>query len=206
MNAVQLFNYEENEVRVIEIGGEPWIVAKDVCDILEHTNPTVALESLDEDERTKVSLGRAGLTNVVSEAGIYRLIFKSRTEKARAFSRWVTHEVLPAIRKTGGYGNQIKQHDPLLERLVRTIADDIVPMLKQQFEQTGKLVERMSEQNRTLEPKPRRKIRQSERDEIYELSNKGFGPAHIGDALDLNVSTVGCIISRARRDGILSRN
>ena len=63
-NAIQSLNYENTTLRMTKIDGEPWWVAKDVCDILEHTNPTVALEALDDDERTKVSLGRGGETTL----------------------------------------------------------------------------------------------------------------------------------------------
>lgn len=83
--------------------GEPWFVAKDVCDALELSNVTVALQRLDDDERAKFNLGRQGDTNVVNEAGLYTLILGSKKKEAHAFKRWVTHEVLPAIRRDGGY-------------------------------------------------------------------------------------------------------
>lgn len=84
-------------------GGEPWFVAKDVCDALELSNVTVALQRLDDDERAKFNLGRQGDTNVVNEAGLYTLILGSKKKEARAFKRWVTHEVLPALRRDGAY-------------------------------------------------------------------------------------------------------
>ena len=84
-------------------GGEPWFVAKDVCDALELSNVTVALQRLDDDERAKFNLGRQGDTNVVNEAGLYTLILGSKKKEARAFKRWVTHEVLPALRHDGAY-------------------------------------------------------------------------------------------------------
>lgn len=91
------------QVRVVMRDGEPWFVAADVCAALEHTNPTMALSSLDEDERAKESLGRQGDTNLVSEAGLYALIFRSNKANAKEFSRWVRKEVLPSIRKSGQY-------------------------------------------------------------------------------------------------------
>lgn len=86
--------------------GEPWFVAADVCRVLEIGNPTMALGRLDEDERTLISIEGAsnGLpVNCVNEPGLYSLIFGSRKPEAKAFKRWVTHEVLPAIRMYGGY-------------------------------------------------------------------------------------------------------
>ncbi|MDL2267994.1 hypothetical protein LJC46_08430 [Desulfovibrio sp. OttesenSCG-928-G15] len=83
--------------------GEPWFVAADVCKVVGLTNTTVALGSLDVDERSKFNLGRQGGVNVVNEPGLYSLILRSRKPEARQFKRWVTHEVLPAIRKHGGY-------------------------------------------------------------------------------------------------------
>ena len=103
--SIQAFdNPEFGQLRVIQDeGGEPWFVAKDVCDALELSNVTVALQRLDDDERAKFNLGRQGDTNVVNEAGLYTLILGSKKKEAHAFKRWVTHDVLPSIRKSGGY-------------------------------------------------------------------------------------------------------
>lgn len=104
MNELQIFNSSEfGEIRTVVIDNEPWFVAKDVCEALKHTNPTVAMQMLEDDERTKLSLGRAGETNVINESGLYTLIIKSNLPNAKKFRKWVTGEVLPAIRKTGGY-------------------------------------------------------------------------------------------------------
>lgn len=106
---LQVFSYKEQQVRTVELDGEIWFVAKDVCDILELTNTTMALESLDDNERAKFNLGRSpihgggGETNIISEPGLYALVMKSRKPEAKAFSRWVRHEVLPSIRRTGSY-------------------------------------------------------------------------------------------------------
>lgn len=97
-------NSEFGNIRVVtDDENEPWFVAKDVCDALELSNVTVALQRLDDDERAKFNLGRQGDTNVVNEAGLYTLILGSKKKEAHAFKRWVTHEVLPAIRRNGGY-------------------------------------------------------------------------------------------------------
>ena len=103
------FNPANQQIRVEVIDNEAWFVAKDVCEVLGHTNPSVAVQLLDEDERTKKSLGRDfqrignDITWLVNESGLYNLIFRSNKPKARAFRKWVTSEVLPTIRKTGKY-------------------------------------------------------------------------------------------------------
>ena len=87
--------------------GNPWFIVKDVCAVLDLSNVTVATSSLDEDERGSVILNTLGGEQemlTVSESGLYSLIFRSRKPEARAFRRWVTGEVLPALRKTGSYG------------------------------------------------------------------------------------------------------
>lgn len=104
MNNLQIFkNKELGEIRTLMINKEPWFVAIDVCNILGLSNPTMAINRLDKDERTKFNLGRQGETNIVNEYGLYSLILTSRKQEAKNFKRWITHEVIPAIRKTGGY-------------------------------------------------------------------------------------------------------
>ena len=107
MSTLQLFSYGAQEVRTVTIDGEPHFVANDICAILDLTDPRKSVNLLDEDERNTVpvtdSLGRQQETFVVTEAGMYSLVLRSRKPEAKAFKRWLTHEVLPAIRKTGTY-------------------------------------------------------------------------------------------------------
>lgn len=105
MSEIQLFNYgeEKRPVRTVEIDGEVWFVAKDVCDILEIQNTTQAIQNLDEDERSMFYIGRQGEANIISEPGLYKLAFKSKKPEAKKFVRWVTHTVLPTIRQTGRF-------------------------------------------------------------------------------------------------------
>ncbi len=101
---IQSYNFNGAALRTLtDENGEPWFVAKDVCDILEISNPSDALKRLDDDDRSRFNLGRQGETNIVNEAGLYVLVLGSRKPEAHEFKRWVTHEVLPQIRKTGGY-------------------------------------------------------------------------------------------------------
>lgn len=113
MNELQVFNNAMfGNVRIILQDNEPWFVAKDVCDCLEHTNPTMALQRLDDDERSKLNLGRQGEANVVNEYGLYSLVLSSRKPEAKEFKRWITHEVLPSLRKYGTYSMNIPRTLP----------------------------------------------------------------------------------------------
>jgi prophage antirepressor-like protein len=111
MSEIVPFDYNGSEVRTLLIGGEPWFVAKDVCDRLEVRNASQALSYLDDDEKSQVDGGvisndprvQAGAYAIINEPGLYSLTLRSRKPGARAFKRWVTHEVLPALRKRGAY-------------------------------------------------------------------------------------------------------
>ncbi len=109
--------FEGNQLRIIEQNNEPWFVAKDVCDILEISNPSKAVSRLDDDERSNFKLGRQGNTNVVNEFGLYNLVLGSRKPEAKQFKRWITHDVIPSIRKTGSYqtGIDTSQLSPELQ-------------------------------------------------------------------------------------------
>ena len=111
-SSIQVFNYNTYEVRTVEKDGEIWFVARDVCDVLELSNPTIAIEFLDDDERAKFFLGRQGEANIISEAGLYSLVLRSNKPEARKFSRWVRHELLPQVLRTGTY-NMIKEQPAL---------------------------------------------------------------------------------------------
>lgn len=107
MNELKIFeNPKFGEIRALEIENEIWFVAADVCRALEIGNPTMALERLDSDEHTLISIEGAsnGLpVNAVNEPGLYGLILGSRKKEAVEFKRWIKHEVLPSIRKHGAY-------------------------------------------------------------------------------------------------------
>ena len=97
------FNFGDRQMRTIDIDSAPWFVAVDVCAILDIDNARQAVSYLDADERSVITNDGRPL-GIVSEAGLYSLVLRSRKHEAKAFKRWITHEVLPAIRKTGGYG------------------------------------------------------------------------------------------------------
>ena len=107
-SGIQTFSFDhDTTVEVVTINGEPWFVAVDICNALDLQNPSARLkEHLQEDEYLPYEIRRSGqnrIVNVVSESGLYVLIFQSRKPNAQKFRKWVTKEVLPSIRKTGMY-------------------------------------------------------------------------------------------------------
>lgn len=105
MTDIKIFESKEfGQVRSVLRDGDPWFVAADVCRVLEIANPTDAIKRLDDDERARFNLGHPmGETNIVNEPGLYSLVLGSRKPEAKAFKRWITHDVIPSIRKTGQY-------------------------------------------------------------------------------------------------------
>lgn len=107
-----VFKFEsETPIRAILINGDPWFVTMDVIKTLQLTNPTMSLKALDNDERSKLSLGQPGQVNIISESGLYTLILRCRDAVTPGttpyrFRKWVTSEVLPQIRQTGSYSRQ----------------------------------------------------------------------------------------------------
>lgn len=110
MNEIQVFNNNQfGEIRTMTKDGEPWFVAADVCRALEITNVGNALARLDDDEKSSIrstdvtSNGGNPNVSIVNEPGLYTLVLGSRKPEAKTFKRWITHEVIPSIRKTGSY-------------------------------------------------------------------------------------------------------
>lgn len=123
MNDLQIFKNDTfGQVRILEKDNELWFVAKDVCDCLEIKNTTDALKRLDNDERSRFNLGRQGETNIVNEYGLYNLVLSSRKPEAKEFKRWITHDVIPQIRKTGTYSMNIPKSLP---EALRAYADEV---------------------------------------------------------------------------------
>ena len=119
MNNLKIWNYEDTTVRTIEIDGEIWFVGKDTAEILGYSNTRDALaKHVDDEDKATVAI-RDGSQNrnvtVINESGVYALIFGSKLPYAKKFKHWVTHEVLPEIRKTGAYG----EFSPLLQLLIQ---------------------------------------------------------------------------------------
>ena len=106
-NKLMIFENEAfGKVRTLNLNGEPWFVAADVCKALELGNPSMTVERLDDDEKgisTIDTLGGKQRMAIINEPGLYSLVITSRKPEAKAFKRWITHEVIPAIRKHGAY-------------------------------------------------------------------------------------------------------
>ena len=118
-NEIQKFDFKGAALRTLtDEAGEPWFVLKDCMSILDLGNPTETVKMFDKDEfsTTEVidSIGRRQQTYIISEPGLYRLVMKSRKPEAKEFQRWVTHEVLPSIRKHGGYMAGQERMTPIL--------------------------------------------------------------------------------------------
>ncbi len=129
-NLPQIFNFEDHKVRVIlDQQGEPWFATNDLANILGYNNTGHAARLLEEDEkgiRIVDTLGGLQKLGFVNESGLYSLIFGSRKKEAKKFKKWVTSDVLPTIRKTGGYGQKIDLSDTkLLQSLLLNYTDRV---------------------------------------------------------------------------------
>lgn len=126
MTDLQIFNNDRfGQVRIIPVDGELMFVAKDVCDCLEITKHRDAISRLDSDERGSVKLDTPGGKQdiaAINEYGLYSLVLSSRKPEAKEFKRWITHDVIPAIRKTGSYSIVIPQ---TLPEALRAYADEV---------------------------------------------------------------------------------
>lgn len=124
MNEMQVFQNEQfGKIRTMKQGTDILFIAADVCKALEIKNPRQAIKRLDDDEKNTVTLND-GIgnpnKNAVNEYGLYNLVLSSRKPEAKAFKRWITHEVIPAIRKTGSYSVQTYEDDPQVLKAMRT--------------------------------------------------------------------------------------
>lgn len=160
-------------IRTVILDGEPWFVAKDVCDILGTTNPTMAMDGLEPFERTKFNLGRQGEANIINESGFYTLVLRSRKSIAKPFRIWVTSEVLPAIRKTGKYIAPSKNK-------VESMLSDMNCNMKIVYAQINNIEEMIGEQNfmlervvdnMTLSTRQQQQIYKAAKDRINHLLN-----------------------------------
>lgn len=139
MNDLQIFNYNGNEVRTIQKDGEPWWVLKDVCEVLGLSSPHKVFDRLDEDEKGRnqiPTLGGEQEMTVVNESGLYNVILRSDKPEAKPFRKWVTSEVLPSIRKNGGYiANQENLTPEQIVANALIVAQNIISKKDKQIEQ-----------------------------------------------------------------------
>lgn len=124
MNALQIFNYDRAEVRTAIIDSDPWFIAADVCNILGLSNPSESIKALDDDEKSTLRVSEGGPeANIISEAGLYSLVIRSNKPEAKAFKRWITHEVIPQIRKTGSFSLMPQTYADALRQLADTVEE-----------------------------------------------------------------------------------
>ena len=129
---LKIFNYEDNEVRTTVKDGEVWWVLKDVCDVLGLSNSRKVAERLDDDEKGVTlsdTLGGTQKITIINEAGLYKVILRSDKPEAKKFMHWVTHEVLPSIRKHGAYITSAKMEELMNDpdtwvKLIRTLQQE----------------------------------------------------------------------------------
>ena len=161
------FEYEDQtQVRTVEVDGEPWFYANDVCKALDIKNPRDAITRLDEDDVGTTdgvdSLGRKADIRIVSEIGLYDLILQSRKEGARKFKRWITHDVLPQIRRTGRYvhgagGNHafVRRFNDNWARIDRghfSVISELFIRVYGRFEQIGHVLAQRGPDGREVRP------------------------------------------------------
>ena len=149
-NALRVFDFENRQVRTVQKDGETWWVLRDVCEILEIGNSRMVSDRLDEDEKDDVSItdaiGRQQNTTVISESGLYNVILLSRKPEAKKFKRWVTHEVLPIIRKHGAYMTPETAEQVLLN-------PDTVINLAQQIKESREVIRVQEQRIADMRPK-----------------------------------------------------
>ena len=150
---LEVFKYQDgediNDFTTIEIDGEPWFRAKDICDLLGIQNGRKVVAGLDDDEKLTYLIDTAGQmrnVNFVNESGLYAIIFKSTKPNAAKFRKWVTKEVIPTIRKTGSFGkpsgipNFVRRYNDNWERIDRnyfSVISELFVRLYAQFEMIG---------------------------------------------------------------------
>lgn len=135
MTKIQVFEYQSNKVRTVDMDGAPWFVLKDVCEVLGLGNSRMVSDRLDEDEKgvSKIdTLGGVQNVTIINESGLYNVILRSDKPEAKPFRKWVTSEVLPSIRKHGAYMTPQKIEEALLN------PDTIISLAQQLKEEKAK--------------------------------------------------------------------
>lgn len=164
--ALKVFEYEDDRpFRIIDVNGEPWFALADVCRELEISNVGNASARLEEDEKSNIrnpdvtSAGGNPNITIISEPGLYKLIFRSNKPAAKAFMNWVTKEVLPSIRKTGGYGSNtpafIRRANANRDRLTLgyfSVIDEITVRLWGRFEHLGHILADTAPDGKEIRP------------------------------------------------------
>ena len=146
MSNIVPFSFENQSVRVIDKHGEPWFLAADICRALDHSDVSVSVGRLDDDEKLAQTLFVSGQNRsvwLINESGLYSLILTSRKPQAKQFKKWITSVVLPSIRKNGGYiDGQEQDTDPaLIMAKALKVADSVIKQTKQKLDEAQKVIE-----------------------------------------------------------------
>ncbi|HDV0599457.1 TPA: phage antirepressor KilAC domain-containing protein [Acinetobacter baumannii] len=154
MSNVSVFNFNQNEVRtIVKKDGEIWFVLSDVCNVLEIGNVSMAASRLDAEEITLSTIeGSHRPTNLVNESGLYSLVLTSRKPEAKQFKKWVTSDVLPSIRKNGGYivGQEVDSPELLMAKALQ-VANNILESKTKELEAAKSKVELLEPKAQALE-------------------------------------------------------
>lgn len=202
MNSLQAFQFHTHQLNVIvDDIGEPWFIAKHVAKILEYSDAEALTRKLDDDEiqnRQIVGFGPRGV-NLINESGLYSAILTSKKPAAKAFKRWVTHDVLPAIRKTGSYQVIPNLDQPLtlaqLQACETMLRDASRKLSKAQVILT---VDELKQYEKTAKKK--------QYELICERIKQGFTRAEISEELGITRVNVRQVIFHAHKDGDLAAN
>jgi prophage antirepressor-like protein len=166
--ALQIFEDEgHNRIRSININGDAWFIGKDVCDALGIANASDAVSRLEDDERDVIgitdTIGRRQSTTIISESGLYSIIFQSKKAEAKKFRKWVTSEVLPQIRKTGSFStsgakglpNFVRRFNDNWDRTDRgyfSVISELYIRLYGRFEQIGYVIPDKGKHGKEMRP------------------------------------------------------
>lgn len=193
MNNLQFFNDARfGEIRSIMQGEEVLFVAADVCRALEIKNFTQAVGRLDEDERAMLNIGRQGSTNVVNEYGLYNLVLASRKPEAKQFKRWITHEVIPAIRKTGGYRSTISS---LKAREIEARLNNSRARIASEFRKIAEKTD-VPEYKRICQQKAAEALAGVPLLPMEEAKEKTYSATDIGNLLGVSAKKIGALASK----------
>ena len=196
--AVVPFYFQENEVRTITIENEPWFVARDVCNAIGLNNLSMALERIPESHKGVNpidTLGGVQQMNTVDEPGLYRLILRSDKPQAEAFMEWITAEVLPAIRKSGGY---------LMPGYAAITKDELYTLQAEVIDLYRKNAELMQEKITRLEYKPEKRahrpLTEEDKEKIIEMVASGMPQREVARVMQRSSATVSYLVSNRLRE------
>lgn len=188
MNELQLFNFNGQQVRTILIDEEPYFVGKDVAEVLGYARPGDALSKIDERDRKTLNYKAFGdlapslwkgndysNKTIINDSGVYELIFRSELPQAKEFKRWVTSEVLPAIRKTGSYDKRLSQFANMnLTDQLLMIATEQQKEVQAQNKRIA-AIEQEIETTRYLHPAERKELDTTVKSKVYKMiAEDGF--------------------------------